>query len=346
MIQPIIMSKYVQEMSIDGDEPPPRFIIKQIPNPNPPLTSIPIIDLSLLSSSSSPYSEQIQELQNLKEALSSWGCFQATGHGISCIFLDKIREVSKQFFGLATMEKQKYGRAVNDIEGYGNDPVLSDNQVYDWSDRLFLNLIPHHSRKLQLWPTNPTQFREILSEYSEKMKEMAELLLKAMARSLNLEENCFLKQYEKQEQMAARFNYYPKCPKPESVLGVKAHSDGSAITILLQDKQVEGLQIFKDDQWYKVPIIPHALLVNLGDQMQIMSNGILKSPIHRVSTSSEKNRISIAVFHLPNSEVEIEPIQDLVDEKRPQQYRKLTNYGAINFQCFQSGKIALDSVKI
>ena len=57
------------------------------------------------------------------------------------------------------MEKQKYARAVNDIEGYGNDPVLSDKQVYDWSDRLFLNLIPQSSRKLQLWPSNPSDFR-------------------------------------------------------------------------------------------------------------------------------------------------------------------------------------------
>ena len=104
------------------------------------------------------------------------------------------------------------------------------------------------------------------------MKQIVELLLKAMARSLNLEEDCFVKQYENQEQMAARFNYYPVCPRPESVLGVKAHSDGSAVTILLQDQEVEGLQIFKDDQWYRVPIIPHALVVNAGDQMQVGSN--------------------------------------------------------------------------
>ncbi|KDP35890.1 hypothetical protein JCGZ_10460 [Jatropha curcas] len=321
-----------------------QYIIEElIPNPSPPLLSIPVINLSLLSSSSK---EGIEELQKLKEALTSWGCFQAIGHGISDSFLDKIREVAKQFFALPAGDKKKYSRAVNDMEGYGNDPVLSDKQVYDWCDRLFLKLIPQDSRKLHLWPTNPTQFREILDECSVKMKNTVELLLKAMARSLNLEEDSFLKQYEYQEVMAARFNYYPTCPRPDSVLGVKAHSDGSAITFLLQDKEVEGLQMFKDDQWHRVPIIPHAFVVNAGDQMQIMSNGIFKSPLHRVSTSSEKDRISLAIFHLPNSEVEIEPLKALVDEKRPQQYRKLKNYSAINFQCFQSGKVALDTVKI
>ncbi|KAJ9141036.1 hypothetical protein P3X46_031619 [Hevea brasiliensis] len=332
------LSKYVQEMSIDGDEPPPRYIVKEFPNPSPPSASIPVIDLSLLSSA--------EVLGKLKSALSSWGCFQVVGHGILSSFLDKIRDVAKQFFALPTNEKVKYARASYDIEGYGNDPVLSDKQVYDWCDRLFLNLIPQDSRKHHLWPTNPTEFREVLDEYSVKMKLMVELLLKAMARSLNLEEDCFLKQYGDQEVMAARFNYYPVCPRPDSVLGVKAHSDGSVITILLQDQEVEGLQMFKDDQWYRVPILPHALVVNAGDQMQVMSNGIFKSPLHRVSTSSENDRISLAVFHLPNAEVEIEPVKGLIDEKRPQQYRKLKNYAAINFECFQSGKIALETVKI
>ncbi|XP_050230959.1 jasmonate-induced oxygenase 2-like [Mercurialis annua] len=332
-----MMSKYVQEMSIDGDEPPPSFTTKEILDPSPPLTSIPIIDLSLLSS---PSSQQIQELQKLKEALGSWGCFQAINHGISGLFLDKVREVTKQFFALPTMEKQKVGQGVDDNQGYGNDPV------HDWVDRLLLRLIPYESRNLNVWPTNPTEFREILSEYSEKVKEIVELLLKAMARSLNIEEDSFLKQYEKQEQMAVRFNYYPKCPKPESVLGFKAHSDRSVITILLQDAEVEGLQMFKDDQWYRVPIIPHALVVNVGDQLQIMSNGIMKSPMHRVSTNSERNRISVATFHSPNAEVEIEPLQNLIDEERPQQYRKLKNYAAFSYACFQSGKIPLDLVKI
>ncbi|EEF28153.1 conserved hypothetical protein [Ricinus communis] len=77
-----------------------------------------------------------------------------------------------------------------------------------------------------------------------------------------------------------------------------------------------------------------------------MSNGIFKSPMHRVSTSSQRDRISVAVFHLPNAEVEIEPVKGLIDEERPQQYRKLKNYAAINFECFQSGKVALETVKI
>lgn len=71
--------------------------------------------------------------------------------------------------------------------------------------------------------------------------------------------------------MFARFNFYPPCPRPDKVVGVKPHADGSAVTFLLQDKQVEGLQVFKGNKWYSVPVVPHALLVNLGDQGEVIS---------------------------------------------------------------------------
>ena len=92
-----------------------------------------------------------------------------------------------------------------------------------------------------------------------------------MARSLNLEENCFLTQYGDRAIMLQRFNLYPRCPRPDLVLGLKPHSAGSAITIVLQDKEVEGLQFQKDDQWFRVSIMPHALLINVGDQVEVAS---------------------------------------------------------------------------
>jgi len=58
---------------------------------------------------------------------------------------------------------------------------------------------------------------------------------------------------------------------PDHVLGFKPHADGSTITFLLQDKQVEGLQVLKDDQWFKVPIIPDALFINVGDQIEVIT---------------------------------------------------------------------------
>lgn len=114
--------------------------------------------------------------------------------------------------------------------------------------------------------------REVIHEYTLKLREMFEFLLKAMARSLKLEENCFLKENGDLVIMAGRFNFYPPCPEPESVLGVKPHADGTTVTMLLQDKEVEGLQVLKDDQWFRVPIVPDALFINVGDLLEVISS--------------------------------------------------------------------------
>lgn len=103
-----------------------------------------------------------------------------------------------------------------------------------------------------------------------KHKEMVEVILKAMEHSLNLEEDCILNKHGKQGVlMSARFNFYPHCSTPDLVLGTKAHSDRSTLTFLLQDDRVDGLQVLKDDQWFKAPVIPGAIFVNAGDLVEV-----------------------------------------------------------------------------
>ncbi|CAA3000674.1 codeine O-demethylase-like [Olea europaea subsp. europaea] len=345
------LSNSVQELSEKrNNEVPQRYIHKGgssggIICASAPLLDVPSIDLSLLIS---PSPAGVEELKKLQSALNYCGCFQATNHGMSNIYLDKLRQVSKEFFALPMEEKQKYGRTADDIEGYGTDSVLSEHQILDWTDRLYLNISPEDKKRLEFWPENPQNFRGVLEEYVMKLKNLNEFLLKAMARSLNLEENCFLQQYGESESasIVARFNFYPACPRPDLALGVKPHGDASAITFLLQDKEVEGLQVLKDDQWFRVPVVPYSILVNVGDQVEIMSNGILKSPVHRVVTNSEKERNTLAVFFIPGSEMEIGPVEKLINEENPRMYKTVKDYVSIYFQHYQLGKRPIDALKI
>ncbi|KAG5564279.1 hypothetical protein RHGRI_000472 [Rhododendron griersonianum] len=324
------LAKTAHEMAIDGDEPPPRYFINESTfgsvDASPPPLPIPTIDISLLSLPSSGE--------------------EAIGHGIPDSYLDKVREVAKQFFLLPMEEKKKYSRGEKDGEGYGGDLVVSEKQVLDWSDRLTLKVLPEDERRPNLWPEFPAEFREVLHEYTMKIKYVLDTLFKATARSLNLEEDAFLNQFGDRARLTGRFNFYPPCPRPDQVLGLKPHSDRSGMTVLLQDREVEGLHVLKDNQWFRVPIIPHALVVNVGDQMQIMTNGIIKSPIHRAVTNRMRLRISVAVSNEAEPEKEIGPAEGLIDEERPRLYRNVKNYGAINFQCFQRGEVAIDTVKI
>ncbi|KAE8689052.1 2-oxoglutarate and Fe(II)-dependent oxygenase superfamily protein isoform 2 [Hibiscus syriacus] len=325
----VSLSKSVQEISLNGDKPTPEFHVKDCSLGGTGSThfqssvSVPIIDLSLLLSSK-------DELQKLRLALESGGCFQAIGHGMSSSFIDQGRGVAKQFFGLPQEEKLKYSRAANGVEGYGHDVVVSEKQVLDWNTRLFLKVFPENQRRLNLWPQKPDNFsyelssyREVLHEYSTKLKQMMDILFKAMAKSLDLEENSFSGQFGDNSVMQVR----------------------SGVTVLLQDEEVKGLQIVKYEKWITVPVIPHALVVNLGDQMQIMSNGIFKSPVHKVVTNMGKLRISVAMFNEAEPEKEIGPVEALIDDQRPRLYRIVKNYASFNYECFQKGKVALEEVK-
>lgn len=65
-----------------------------------------------------------------------------------------------------------------------------------------------------------------------------------------------------------KINYYPPCPRPDLALGVVAHTDMSALTILVPN-DVQGLQACRDGQWYNVRYIPNALVIHIGDQMEV-----------------------------------------------------------------------------
>uniref|UniRef100_A0A165WWF0 Fe2OG dioxygenase domain-containing protein n=1 Tax=Daucus carota subsp. sativus TaxID=79200 RepID=A0A165WWF0_DAUCS len=347
-----LVFKPVQELAVDCKTIPERYILK-CPDEafyvDPPVIDIPVIDLNLIQSPS-PSADQV--LEKLRTSLSSCGCVQVIGHGMTNSLLDQVHSIGRDFFALPLEEKRKCLRTAEGSEGYGNASAHSD-QIHNWSDRLYLTTSPEDQRKLKFWPQNPENFsnnlgscRETLQEYTEKLVLLNKVVLKALSRSLNLKESCFLDQYGENTHLLTRFNYYPPCPRPDLALGIKEHSDATFITFLLPDNEVGGLQVLKDDHWFRVPTVPNALFINIGDQVEIMSNGIFKSPLHRVVTNSERERLTVAVFCTPDSSRYIEPAEALISEKSPRLYKKVNNYVRIYFENFQQGRRGIEAVKI
>nr|XP_020180287.1 2-oxoglutarate-dependent dioxygenase 11-like [Aegilops tauschii subsp. strangulata] len=113
-----------------------------------------------------------------------------------------------------------------------------------------------------------------------------------------------------------RMGYYPPCtPMPEKVLGFTPHSDMSFLTILLEVNSVQGLQIRRHGAWIPVKPCRDALLVNVGDLLEIMTNGKYKSIEHRVTINAHKERLTVSAFHLPNYDGIVSPILETREEK-------------------------------
>lgn len=109
--------------------------------------------------------------------------------------------------------------------------------------------------------------RDSVVKYSDQMKWLAEKILELISESLGLP-GTYLKEALGEVSQNVSVNYYPVCPQPDLTLGLQAHSDLGAITILMQ-ADIPGLQVKKDDSWIAVEPVEDALVVNLGDMMEV-----------------------------------------------------------------------------
>ncbi|KAL5857687.1 hypothetical protein ACOSQ3_005145 [Xanthoceras sorbifolium] len=309
----------VQELARQGlNHLPERFIIPNHKDPIEPSsivqrhvsTTLPLISVAKLR----PGSEQegrVQELAKLSNCVREWGLFLITEHGIGSAVLHAVKDVVKGFFGLSFEEKKQSVRSYASIDnmGYGRNFVKSEYQPLDWIDRLTMKAAPKGGDKgLNVWPQTPPNFRQVIEKYVNEARNVLDELLKALAEALTLETHVFLNYFDaNNSEINVRVNYYPPCPRPDLALGLTPHTDASALTLLMQFEITGGLQILKDRKWLTVPWTDDALLVNVGDLLEIMSNGRLKSPWHRVVTQLDVERFYVALFYNPPPWTEIEP---------------------------------------
>ncbi|XP_015068814.1 protein SRG1 isoform X2 [Solanum pennellii] len=274
---------------------------------------------------------------------------EVINHGIDLDLLEKMEKIAMEFFMLPLEEKQKYPMAPGTVQGYGQAFVFSEDQKLDWCNMFALGVEPHFIRNPKLWPTKPLDFSETVDIYSREIRKLCKKLLKYIAMSLGLNDDIFEEMFGVAVQ-AVRMNYYPACPRPDLVLGLSPHSDGSALTVLQQGKcsSSVGLQILKDNVWVPVQPIPNALVINIGDTIEVLTNGRYKSVEHRAVTHQEKDRLSIVTFYAPSYEIELGPLEELVDENNPCKYKRY-NHGEYSMHYVTNklqGKKTLEFAKI
>lgn len=301
--------------------------------------SIPTIDMSSLD-------VEAVECQ-ICNAAKQWGFFQIINHGVPFKVLEDVKAATYRFFELPAEEKSMYlkeNSSTNSVR-YGTSFVPEVERALEWKDYLSLFFVSEEEA-LACWPL---ACRVEALEYMKTSEILIKNLLKILMKGLNIHDVDERKESLLMGTKRINLNYYPKCPNPELTVGVGRHSDVSSLTILLQDN-VGGLYVkgIDGESWIHVPPINGGLVINIGDALQILSNGIYKSVEHRVIANGEKNRVSIPIFVNPRPNDIIAPLQELKDRGDKPIYRELlySDYVKNFFKKAHHGKATIDFAKI
>ncbi|GMJ00266.1 hypothetical protein like AT4G25300 [Hibiscus trionum] len=299
---------------------------------------IPVIDMSKLVHD--------DEQEKLHLACRDWGFFQLINHGVAAEVMEKMKIDTQEFFNLPLEEKTACAQIPNHIEGYGQITVVSQDQKLDWCDMLFILPLPVPLRNMRFWPTNPPSFSATVDKYSMELHKVMIHLMKLIAKNLGTDPELLLSLFKDGTQ-ALKLNYYPPCAEASKVFGIAPHSDSTALTLLHHVNEVEGLQIKRNEKWVPVKPVPGALIVNIGDMIEIVSNGEYQSIEHRAVVDPEKARVSIAALHYPLRGTQIGPLPDLVKANKAL-YRTIPAEELMRLKLSSKldGKRVLDQMKL
>lgn len=169
----------------------------------------------------------------------------------------------------------------------------------------------------------------MIQEYEQEMKKLAGKLMWVMLESLGIATEEDIKWASPKGSFeggtaALQLNSYPACPEPDRAMGLAPHTDSTILTILHQNN-TSGLQVHKEGTgWITVPPIQGALVINVGDLLHILSNGLYPSVLHRALVNRTRHRFSVAYLFGPSPGVKISPLEKLIDRSHPPLYRSVT----------------------
>jgi len=261
--------------------------------------TLPIISMTALESESG--------LAELRHAASEVGFFYLIDHGITSAAQQLYLALSRAFFQLPMSDKQAVDMIHSPhFRGYnavGNEMTagrLDAREQFDWMNdeqALPVDQLQHPWQKLigpNLWPSAMPALKPELTDLQNKMSHITVTLLQKLCEALGVSGNALDHTIGAQPYTHAKLIRYPAQPTQQQ--GVGAHKDPGYLTLVMQDEQ-SGLKVERNSVWVDVAPIPGALVVNIGELLELASNGFLKATNHKVESPTHgQERYSIAFF--------------------------------------------------
>lgn len=282
-------------------------------------TGIPVVDLS------DPEAKSL-----IVKAFEEFGIFKLVNHGIPMEVITRLEVESLRFFNLPQPEKDRAGPP--DPYGYGSQRIGPNGDV-GWIEYILLNTNPDvmSHKALSIFQQSPEIFHSAVNDYISAVKKMTCEVLELIADGLGLEARNMLSRFlrNKKSDSCFRLNHYPPCPELQALsgrnlIGFGEHTDPQIISVL-RSNNTSGLQIcLRDGTWVSVPPDRSSFFINVGDSLQVMTNGRFNSVKHRVLADNTNPRISMIYFGGPPLNEKIVPLPSLVAEGEESLYKEFT----------------------
>jgi isopenicillin N synthase-like dioxygenase len=287
--------------------------------------SLPIVDVSGL------YADELDARRETARALGAAcreaGFFYLMGHRIDERAIGGLLAQAEAFFALPSEQKLEYyiGKSSNH-RGYvppGEEVFYGgardQKESFDLCFELPAGSVDARRDPFSganVWPALPG-FREAVGGYYRAVFELGQRLLRGFALALDLQET-FFDRFVSAPPSQLRMLHYPPNPAADVTVGIGAHTDYECFTILLPTKP--GLEVMNGaGVWIDAPPRPGAFVVNIGDTLEMWTNGALVATSHRVRKVSEE-RFSFPLFFSCDYDVEVAPLPQFVSAERPARY--------------------------
>jgi len=276
----------------------------------PTTPTLPVLDLALLDGSAD---DAARFRDDLRRATHEVGFFYLVGHGVPTELVSRAFDTARAFFALP--EEQKL--AIENVHsphfrGYTRMGGEQTQGATDWREQIDIGAdraaVPLGDgvddfwalEGPNLWPTELPALREVSDEWVERLSAVSMRLLRAWAEALGAPANTFDEAFAAHPSPHMKIARYPGADSPTPQQGVGAHKDLGVLTLLYVEEGTGGLQVEKDGEWVDAPPVAGAFVVNIGELLEIATDGYLKATNHRVmSPPAGTERISIPYFHGP-----------------------------------------------
>lgn len=281
-----------------------------------------------------------QFVDDLGTAYQNIGFVAVRNHFLDDALQEQLYYAIRKFFALPDSIKARYERTdlagQRGYTGKGKEHAKGRNtgdlkEFFHIGQELSEDELRSEGYPANVWPEEVPELKEAGIKAYRALEKTGTYMLRAIALHLGLSENYFDPKISKGNSILRPIHYYPiedVSAVPADAVRAAEHGDINLITLLM-GASADGLQVLRHDgRWIPITALPSQLVVNVGDMLERLTNGVLKSTIHRVVNPPPERmgtpRYSIPFFMHPRSDMSLAALEECIEEGRPKQWEDIT----------------------